>query len=208
MSTFSKQIIAFIAIVFLIVMVWVGTYLPYRKGARYVDALNHASQAKSLQEIGTIFGAPLDLSSPVGQEEETRNFGSIMGNIIAGNSKTNHEVASEGLKLLGTYSNPLIDRGTGLSYAQTLLVTGSAYEAAYEATGEAAYGARAADYFRKGLVVSPNRPQFLYALFSYYQVSGDTVHALEVGKQIFSFWPNDVQIKGIVDGLGNATTSR
>ncbi len=199
MSTFSKQVIAVIVVVFLAVVLYVGTYLPYRKSVSYITALGQAPQATSLSEFGHVFATALDLPSPVGQEELVRSFDNTMGSVIAGNAKDVPSIAESGLELVDHYSQPLLDRRRGLSFAQLVYVYGAAYETAYATTRNTAYSDKARTYYELGLELSPNRPQFLYPLFEDYRTRGDKDKARALAEKILSIWPDDAQTRALLD---------
>jgi tetratricopeptide (TPR) repeat protein len=199
MSKFSKQVIAIVAIVLLVVVLYIGTYLPYRKGVSYITALGQAPQATSLSEFGHVFAVSLDLPSPVGQEELVRSFVNTMSSVIASNAKDVPGLGDSALQLVDHYAQPLLDRGRGLSFAQLLYVSGAAYETAYSATGNTAYSDKARMYYERGLELSPDRPQFLYPLLEDYRARGDKDKARELAERILSIWPDDAQTRALLD---------
>lgn len=198
-----QQVIAVIAVIVLGVALYIGTYLPYKKSSGYLTALGRSRAATSLEEFGVAFSEALDRHSPVGQEELVRNFAANVAGVIEGNARQQPEIASVSLALFDHYADPILNRGKGLSFVQTLLVAGNVYEQAYQATGNEAYSDRARAYFLRGLELSPDRPQLLYALVLDHQARGETAKAKEYANRILSIWPDDAYIRTV---MGEALT--
>lgn len=205
MSSLLRQILAVLGVVFLAAALYIGTYLPYRKGASYIEALSRAQQARTIGEFLTTFAKPLDHPSPVGQEELVRNLGNTIGDVILGNGTRDPSIIEPALAFFDHYAQPLLDRDKGLSFMQLLLVNGSVHEAAYSVTGIEHYSEEARGYFERGLAMSPNRPEFLYALFSDAQMRGDTAAIRARGEQILSVWPDDAKVRQALDLITTST---
>lgn len=195
-----KKIAAAVISVGIIFVAYFGNYLPLRKSLTYISALRNLSRYRSVTEFEDAFSASLDIASPVGQEELVRNTGSVILNVIQG-SKQPGPVVTELVKYAEKYFKPLVDYGRGMSFGQDIYILGALNATAFRQTGNGEYLLAAENYFRKGLVFSPKRPQYLYGLFDIYRMGNDLAKGQDVGEKILSLWPINNKAKGQLEGF-------
>lgn len=194
MLALHKKLIAGATMVVIGISLYFGTYLPYRASRAFIDALGQAGYARSLDEFLGLFAPVFKVPAPAGHEEIARNLANTLVSIIQQNGRGNTALVERSLAALDEYLGPTVARGRGFSYGQVIYVLGSAQDAAFGATGNVAYSDRAQEYYRTGLKLSPNRPQFLYALFASHQSRGQREQMRAVGAQILELWPDDQQV--------------
>jgi len=196
-SKLLKQIISGLVIVSAIFLIYLSAYLPYKKAYLYISAMNESRKAKTLDEFLIPFNRFFNFWSPVGNPEGIRFFAGDVSGILR-NESLPKEVAKE----LAEYSFNLLNSDVkgmkGLNYAQGIL---------YEAEIAYVYGIlhkdegylkKAEELYKKGLELSPKRPQFLYGLFGLYLNTGRKEEAKKIGEEILKYWPNDEKIKSII----------
>lgn len=193
-----KQVIAVIAsLIILLVSVW-GSYLPMRKAEMFIASLQ-SLQTQPVSSLGDLEGrvsSPLDYPSPIGQEELVRNLANSVLGFVQNNQ--NPSSSQEMLNFLGSYYNPILVRGKGMSFSQDLYLAGAINEVAFVKTGAPEYLARAKQYYLQGNQVGPTRPQPLYGLFDVYRFENDATNTILTGQKILSLWPDD---KNVGQGL-------
>jgi tetratricopeptide (TPR) repeat protein len=99
-------------------------------------------------------------------------------------------------------SNPPGARG--LNYTQSILIEASILSAYGQEYKQARALQKAEELYKEGLQLSPNRPQFLYGLFSLYLAEGNAAAAKPIGEEILKYWPNDPNVPGIMAQLSAA----
>ncbi|HTY39884.1 MAG TPA: hypothetical protein VMC43_02235 [Candidatus Paceibacterota bacterium] len=197
-----QKVIAVLAAGALMVIAYYADYLPLKKSDAFITALRNMGNVKSLDEFKQNFSYPLDIPSPIGQEELVRNLGGSIVNIINANGENNPALVGELLKYLDSYYQPIMQTGRGMSFAQNVFILGNAYQAAYIRTKNPQYLARAIEYYRQGnQEVSSKRPQFLYGLFDVYRMAGDTPDAINIAQRILQLWPDDQSVQRALDQL-------
>jgi len=190
MQPIVKKTIALFVVAVLMVMAYYGSYLPLQKSYLFIDSLKEGSTAVSLEEFERIISKPLDAPSPIGQEELVRNIAGSVLNVIGARGE-NIDLTEQLLNYLNSYFDPLIERGTGMSFTQNLYILGSINSTALQKTHQVRFLDKAKSYMEQGLKLSPGRPQFLYALFNLYRVEGNVAKVKEVGEKILEQWPKD-----------------
>ena len=199
MSPTFKKVIVVIASAFLLFAMVYGSYLPFRKSSMFIDSIQNAGQAHTLQEYIDITAKPLDAVSPIGQEELVRNVaGTVMG-IVGSNGAKNPAIIPPLLSFLDAYYAPILERGSGMSFDQNLYVLGASNEAAYTTLHDPKYLIAAQGYFEHGLLNSPKRPQFVYGLFDVYRMEGNLEKTREMYNLIMTYWPGDTRVKPVLD---------
>lgn len=187
----TKKIIAGGLIAFGLFALIYGTYLPYHKSSSYVAALGNSGQATTVDQFLGPFMSALDTPSPEGQEEIVRNFVSSVTSISSGGASKDENIVRALVAIADRYALPLIERKSSLSQSQTYVALGQMYLTAYKITNDEVYRRRGRDTFLAGLELSPDRPQFLYAMFDYEQQFGTPADAIKYGKRIMELWPSD-----------------
>lgn len=200
MTETVKRVIAVAVVAVLAVIVVYGSYLPYRKSRDYVAAITATEKADSFQSFVTPYLQALEDTSPVGQEETTRNFAQtvsgILTNIPAGAVNQNTRTVVQALgALVDKFALPVIERKSSASQAQTYYIVASTYLRLYQITEIPAYRNRARDLLREGLALSPDRPQFLYALVEYESRYGTKAQARQYAQRVLELWPDDAEMK-------------
>lgn len=202
MSDTTKKIIAAgVAAAALAVLVY-GTYLPFRKSRLYITALENSGQAKSLDEFLVPFMAALEAPSPTGQEELVRNFGGTVGSIVDGAKAGSDETLVRALgATLDRYAEPVLERRSGLSQAQTFYTLLSAYRVIDARDGTKNFRDRYGALLRRGIEISPDRPQFLYGLVDFERKYGSNAEARKYGERVKELWPGDENIDRVLREL-------
>jgi len=201
MNQLPKQIIAISVSFFILVMIFYGSYLPYKKSKTFIDSLNQlkTTQIKSFEQLDNIVSSSLKINSPIGQEELVRQFLGIFTGFISQNE--NPEVIDVLVKYIKTYSDPILNRGKGLSFNQDLYLAIRLYLTAYEKTKDQKYLDEAKKYAELSYSLGPKRPQVLYSLFDIYRLENNMEKAKEIGNQILNYWPDDENVKEAYDEL-------
>jgi hypothetical protein len=201
MNQLSKQIIAISASFFILVMIFYGSYLPYKKSKTFIDSLNQlkTTQIKSFEQFDKIVSSSLKINSSIGQEELVRQFLGIFPGFISQNE--NSEVIDVLVKYIKTYSDPILNRGKGLSFNQDLYLATNLYLSAYQKTKDKKYLNEAKKYAELSYSLGPKRPQVLYSLFDIYRLENNMEKAKEIGNQILTYWPDDENVKAVYDEL-------
>jgi len=201
MNQLPKQIIAISTSFFILVMIFYGSYLPYKKSKTFISSLNQlkTTQIKSFDEFDKIISSSLKINSPIGQEELIRQFLSIFPGFI--NQNENPEVIDVLVKYIKTYADPILNRGKGLSFNQDLYLATNLYLTAYQKTKDKKYLDEAKKYAELSYSLGPKRPQALYILFDIYRLENNIEKAKEIGAQILTYWPEDESVKEVYDEL-------
>lgn len=190
MNESNKKIIAVIASVIIVVLIYYGTFLPFRKSQVFISTMRSLSEAKTLDEFKGKVSVPLDHPSPYGQEELVRQVANLVANIVS-QSNTTAPIIDDLIAYLNSYYSPIIEKGRGMSFNQNLYVMGSLSEVAFIRTNKVDYLAAAGKYFSESYNLGPKRPQALFGLFDIYRARGDKAEVEEIANQILSQWPDE-----------------
>ncbi len=189
-----KQVIAAAAAAFVVAAGVYGSYLPLRKAQMFIATLQslQSNPASSLSDLESRISIPLDYPSPIGQEELVRNVAnSILSFVQRSNDAT---TTANLLAYLHSYYDPILNRGTGMSFGQDVYLMGAVNEIAFAGTGNPAYLLDAQKYYTLGNKLGPNRPQPLYGLFDVYRAEGDVTGTVRIANTILANWPADARI--------------
>lgn len=182
-----KKIGAGAVLVFAIVGIYFGAYLPLRKAQAYIVASRSFQSEPTLQNFEKSFTAALDTYSPVGQEETIRFLGGSIAPLL------NPKVPEEGVRELARYFNWVIATyqppQTALNYSQLILTAGGMQQTLWDLYKDKQAFELAEKLFTEGLVGSPNRPQFLISLRNLYRSAKDTPKDKELTAIIKQLWP-------------------
>jgi hypothetical protein len=202
MSETTKRLIAAgVAVAALAVLIY-GTYLPYRKSALYIQALEKSGEATSLDTFLVPFMSALSAPSPVGQEELVRNFGATVGTVVDGASAGTNPTLVRALgAVLDDYAKPVIERRSGLSQAQTYYTMTTAYRIIDGHDETKNFRERYGKMLHRGVEISPDRPQFLYGLIDFEQRYGSNDLALQYAERVKELWPSDKNIDRVIREL-------
>jgi hypothetical protein len=205
MSRPTKQMIAVILTAAILAVAWWGSYAPMRKAELFIATLQslQTTPASSLQDLETRLSAPLDYSSPVGQEELVRNMANNVLSFVQ--HSTDATTTSQLVNFLHHYYDPIIAQGKGMSFNQDLYLLGAIHETAFVQTRNPQYLFAAQQYYEAGLTLGPDRPQALYGIFDVYRFEGNVASATAVGEKILTLWPTDQNISQALAKLSAPT---
>jgi hypothetical protein len=209
MTFTPKRIIAVIVSLAVLSLAYFGSYLPLRKAQMFIATLQglQTSPATTLQDLETRISLPLDYPSPIGQEELVRNAGNSVLSFVQQN--TNASATIELVNYLTMYYQPLIDRGTGMSFGQDLYLMGAVNEIAFARTGSTPLLAASQKYYEQAVALGPDRPQALYGLFDVYRAEGNLSSSIAIGNHILTNWPTDLNVRNALSAfLGKATGTK
>ncbi|MCL4391845.1 tetratricopeptide repeat protein [Patescibacteria group bacterium] len=205
MNTKVKQSIALGVTIVALALVYLSAYLPYVKSTLYINALQKAQQATTLQDYLAPFQTAFDFWSPVGQPEELRFFGNdILSLLTNQKQQLPQDVATALVNYAVGELNSNPPGARGLNYTQSILIEASILSAYGQEYKQAGALQKAEELYKEGLQLSPNRPQFLYGLFSLYLAEGNAAAAKPIGEEILKYWPNDPNVPGIMAQLSAA----
>ena len=152
-----------------------------------------SNPATSLSNLESRISVPLSYPSPVGQEELVRNTAnSVLAFVQQGADASS---TAELMSYLGSYYNPILDRGRGMSFGQDVYLEGAINEIAFATTGDKSYLATAKQWYEEAHQLGPNRPQPLYGLFDVYRASNNRTDTIAIAQQIIVNWPSDARIQ-------------
>ncbi|MCR4328824.1 MAG: hypothetical protein NUV53_04970 [Patescibacteria group bacterium] len=206
MSPILKKIIAIVATLGLVYIAYYGSYLPLHKAQEYIRTMQGLDTVRTIDELERAFSVPLDLPSPIGQEELVRNTATNVASSLA-RGVSDPEIAQELIRFVESYFEPIVLRGRGMSFGQDLYILGSLHRIAYDQGNDPVHLDAAIRFFSQGLDLSPQRPQFLYALLDVVRLKGDGESALAIAQQINAQWPNDGRIAAFLRDLNEAIAS-
>ncbi len=202
MSTKVKQLIALGITIIALALLYTSAYLPYVKGSLYISAMQSSQQATTLQAYLRPFDDAMNFWSPVGQPEIIRFFGNNTLSLISDQKQNLPESVATPLvsyTVQKLSSDPL--GGKGLNYSQDILIEASIISAYAEKYNKPDMLSAAEQLYKKGIQLSPNRPQFLYGLFSLYLAEGKSADAKAIGQEILKYWPDDRNVATAIAGL-------
>lgn len=183
---------------------WYGNFLPMVKAESYISNLGSLKSSQTWEDFRNMFDATMNLPSPFGDEEIKRNLGNVILAMIGQDSKGNYTMVRTVSDYIDSYLSPLVSRGKGSSFGQTVFIAGAVEQTAFNVTGDKYFFDKAENYFKNGLDVSPSRPQFLYGLFDLYERSHNKDGAVAIGQEIIKLWPQDSDTAQAVSSLTSA----
>ena len=207
MDSFFKKNIAVAGAILLVVVAYIGNYLPLQKSMAFIDSNRSFGQITDLNKILELMARPLDLPSPIGQQELVRNTSNLIYNLVRSDNGKNPAITKALTDFVNKYYIPTLAKNRGLSFDQDLYILGLMNEGAAIQTRDGRYADAAQGYFERGLTLSPRRPQFLYGLFDVFRMKGDLPSAQKTGEKILSFWPADPKIKGLMDQINHVLSA-
>jgi hypothetical protein len=195
MNPTSKKIIAVAVSVAILGVSYYGSYLPLRKAQAFIATLQdlQANPASSISDLEARISAPLDMPSPIGQEELVRNTANSVLSFVQ--QSQNASTTVELVNFLMTYYQPILVRGKGMSFGQDLYLVGAIDEIAFARTGITDFITNSQHYYEEANQLGPDRPQALYGLFDVYRAEGDVSKTTEVANKILTNWPSDQTVR-------------
>lgn len=175
---------------------YIGAYLPYEKSRRFIEAYRLAARAETMQEFQTIFDSVLNFYSPVGQREEVRFLTSQIFDLIS-RQKPPYENAISLTRYVESKYEELPNSDNPAFGVQTIMFLGDLWRYIGLTYKDAESTNKAENYYLQGLVVSPRRPQFLYALYSLYVATGNQSRARDMYFELIAYWPNDPALQQV-----------
>lgn len=206
MSSLYKKIIAVAVSCLAVFAIYYGSYLPYKKSSVFIKTMRDLNNSPSLDEFKKNISAPLDLTSPIGQEELVRQIASLVSSVI-NQPNANQTVINDLVSYVNRYFDPIIARGVGMSFGQDLYLLGSMNEIAFVKTNQLKYLEAAKKYYEIGRELGPKRPQVLFGLFDVYRMEGKVEQVKAVGEQILAQWPDEERTRqALADFLSRSLT--
>ncbi|MEK7634579.1 MAG: hypothetical protein AAB396_01685, partial [Patescibacteria group bacterium] len=196
-----KIIAAFIITILILVLFYFGAYLPLRKSQIHINAVLNLQNGKvrTLDDMNNLFNSVLNFYSPVGQDETTQYYLGILLNII--NQQSNKDVIDVLARQAENQMEPILKAGKGFNFNQNLYTLGSIYKITALKSRDLGYYQKAVNIFNNGLKYSPNRLIFLMGLFDIYSANTDDKEkALETGKTILKYYPNEKRVEEYLMG--------
>ena len=207
MDSFFKKNIAVAGVILLMVVAYIGNYLPLQKSMAFIDSNRSFGQVNDLNKLLDLMARPLELPSPIGQQELTRNTANLIYNLIRSDNGKNPAITKVLTDFVNKYYAVTLAKNRGLSFDQDLYILGLMNEGAAIQTRQPGYADAAQGYFERGLTLSPRRPQFLYGLFDVLRMKGDLPNAQKVGQEILGYWPADQKISGLVERINHVLSA-
>ncbi|MCL4404043.1 tetratricopeptide repeat protein [Patescibacteria group bacterium] len=178
-----------------------GAYLPYMKANAYINSMAGMSSVSSVQGLEADFTPALQMYSPIGQRETVKFTLNTFGSIA-----TEKGMSEQVVRALIDYIEPYINQKT--DYIFPLISMGGLYFTLYAnySHAEPDYQ-KALAYFKDAYGLGPKLPPVLYSLFQLYTASGDLKDAVDVARQINTYWPSDQQIAGFLKQYTSSTAT-
>ena len=183
----SKYIIALIATIATLFLLYFGSFLPLKKSQLYIDAVGGSSQIRSVQEFNKLFSKTLDFYSPIGHGEVVYAYLNVI--VGAVQNQQNKDIVEILLKEADKRMEPILKADKGSAYFQSLYSYALLYELAGNKFKDNNYYQKAADIYEIALKHSPGRPTLLYGLFRTYNVLGNTEKVKEIAEIIAKYFP-------------------
>jgi len=200
MNNQLKKFIGILAAVFVLSVAYYGSYLPLKKSQAFINSMREISgilrsvqNAEGLraampdikERLSSVFAMP----SSIGQEELVRNAANLFLEIL--NSTNDPALISEIMDFVTLHFQPILDRGSGMSFGQDLYIVGAMNELAFIKTQQARFLQAAKENYLHGYQLGPKRPQPLHGLFDIYRIEGNVDKTREIGEQILAQWPDE-----------------
>lgn len=175
------------AVILLLFLIYLGSYLPFRKASLFIQTLRSFNTVKSLEDLEKRLDRLFDFYSPVGDEEVLRFLTTEFVKVMQGNLP--QPLAAF---LVGYTENRYLEYVSSrvnvnvvkliVQLAQLRTVYGLKYQDSQSL-------AAAEKYYKEGLKLSPRRPEYLFGLYDLYRTVGRLQEAAELGKEILIYWP-------------------
>jgi len=183
-----KNISIFLLIIVMILMIYLGVYLPYQKASLYIKAYRAAATVRSFPEFQKVFDEVLNFYSPVGQAEVVKFLSNEILNMVQSKDMPK-EIA---MLLAGYVEREFWKLRNGRPYPgsnQQLAILGDLRHFIGVEYNDIDSLKMAERYYIQILDLSPRRPQALFGLYNLYDNVGDKKAAAEILKEIFYYWP-------------------
>lgn len=201
MNSLTRQIISIGLSLFVVYLMYFGSFLPIRKSQKYIDA--RQTPITSLKQFNALYDGLLSYESPVGQDEVVGYYLQMLTEIIAqekGKENPNETLIRHLVGKAEEWGGPIIERGVGFSFSQLTFNMANIYREAMLAVRDETYYQKGTELYRLGLEYSPDRQIFLYNLFDMYRFRGDNENARKIGEKIVEVY-KDERVKQILQDL-------
>lgn len=199
-----KNFIAVIVILFALALIYLSSYLPFKKASLYISALYKQAQSKDLDGFLKIIDEALKFWSPVGQPEMIKFFSNNLISALKSQQEKGRLTQAE-VKRVVDYTISILDSNPpgmrGLNYSQNLLIKATTLLFYAQEYNDNEYLKKAEEVLKEGLRVSPRRPQFLYGLLAVYMRENNKEGIKDVASKILTYWPQDVRVKALLESL-------
>lgn len=182
-----RKIAAILALVVILLVIYLGAYLPFRKAKLFIQTMRSLASAQTLEEVGVKLDGLFDFYSPVGTEEYLKFLIQDFAAIVR--SSPSPEVAKFLTDYLEWRFNEYL-AGEGAGGTKQLVQLGNLVAAYALREGDGERLAAAERYYLQGLALSPRRPELLLALYNLYSAVGRQAEAEAISQEILTYWPN------------------
>lgn len=180
-STFITYSICVLGIIFALLSIWYGSFLPLRKAQQYITSLRFAQGGfiRNFDDFQNNFNRALQFSSPVGDEEVAKFLSSDIAGLISDPKQP--EVVR---RTLVEYIAPYMEKNN----VRHLITLAGMYRALWSTYKQEADFQSAERYYRDALAIGQKLPPVLYSLLDLYSQKGDMVRTEEIKNKIMSMW--------------------
>ncbi len=200
-----KKVNIVLGIVFILIVLYGGSYLPYEKSRLAKGLIIQLGPTGGATSIRVVSQGALKYQSPVGQEEMVQKFTESLTKLLSKIDAKSVSEVPDVMTYVEDINKPIIDRGRGLNFVGHLLSLGDINYIAWLKTGSVGYALQAEKYYNECLEKSPARPQCLYGLFNLYLSDANRlIDVRQTGGEILSYWPNDDLVRQIVSDINGS----
>jgi hypothetical protein len=168
-------------IIFFLLGLYYGAYLPLAKSRLYISTIRSAQSIRSVADFKALYDRMFALYSPVGTEEIVKFMSYDVMGIISIKDQP-EEIA----RALVEYIEPYLFTNN----VRHLLVGAQMYTTLWQNYGHDSDYEAAVRYYRAAYDIGPKLPPVLFGLLQLYVNHGDMVSANEIGEHIVALWPN------------------
>ena len=165
MNTVFKQLIILFLIIATGLGVYFGALLPLAKSQSFLDAQKSLGLMRTTDDLKKFYDVPLNLYSPIGQEEVVKFSASTFLDVVYG-----QQLDLQTARWLVSYIEPYLFKDE----VRHLIMLGDMYRALWERYGgDPADFAKAGGYYLTAHRIGPKLPPVLYRLIEIYRERGD-----------------------------------
>ncbi len=180
MKTVIRQLVILILVILSALGIYFGALLPLAKSQSFIKAQQNLQSVKSTDDIKALYDVPLELYSPVGQEEVVKFTGSTVSDIVFG-----QELDDATVRWLVSYMEPHLFKND----LRHLMLLGDMYRVMWERYGQKPEDfAKAEEFYLKAHKIGPKLPPILYRLTELYLKGGNAEEARKYGNIILQYW--------------------
>ncbi len=168
-----------------------GSFMPLIKSQRYIDAVQSVNSVRSVQEFETLFNNAINFYSPIGDEEIGKFLGGDIANAISYAGQP--ENVSRALE---AYVEPQLMQDNVVH----LMILGNLRTILWKKFNKPEDYNKAEEFYLKAHEIGPKLPTPMYALMELYRLKNEKEKMTAIGRQILSYWPNDIQTRNLLSG--------